>query len=176
MRDDLGGNTEDLITLRQALPAEADAQPEDREHRVRRFGRINYITGVVLGTAFMFNSLSMALISNHHAFNNPTGELFAVLSLIAITDLATALVILGGMERLHRPQRSATRQVLAQQAAIMEQLNFVVGAATVVPGRLAAIEQRLDDMTGTIRAVPDYGRGVVDGMQIRNEALGPEIP
>jgi hypothetical protein len=174
--DDLGGNTEDLLALHRVLPAETTTHPGDREHRVRRFGRVNYVTGVTLGVAFMMFSLALALVTDHGAFTDPTARLFATLSFVAIMLVATALVLLGGLERLNRPQRSATRQVLAQLAVMREQLDVVLGPALVVPGLLAAIEKRLDEMTATIAAVPDYGRGVVDGMQIRNEALGPEVP
>jgi hypothetical protein len=164
VNDNLGGNTEDLLTLRQALPTETHLPPDDHEQAFRRFGRRNYIAGISLCVLFALISLTLALVTDHHAFTSQDGRMFAVLALVAFIALAAVLTAIGAMERLNRHQRAATRRVAAEasrnrelierlEVDLRERDEYIIGLVAPTPGRLAMVEQRLSPVEAAISSL-----------------------
>jgi hypothetical protein len=178
--DDLGGNTEDLTTYQQAV----NRNSTDAEARTRRFGRRSLTAGIILIPLSYLFCLGAAVATNNN-WGTADARIFAILGIFTVTIGGLGLTLIGGIEILQRPVRERQRltslaidrnRILLERGIIdnTERFEQLFGLAVPVPGRLDAIEQRLDEMAVTIKAVPDYGRGVVDGMQVRNDSLGPE--
>ncbi|MGX6604786.1 hypothetical protein ACWKSP_22060 [Micromonosporaceae bacterium Da 78-11] len=160
--DQLGGITEDLLAQHQPHPGEQTLHPDDRENRTRRFGRRSFITGLTLACGVLINSLVIAIVGEHNTFVSPIGQLFAVLAYVAIAVTAASLIVVGGIERLGRGERSRARENRAAVAANQERLDLLIGLIGPLPGRLNAIEE-------VIAAVPAFGEGVELGATLRRQ-------
>jgi hypothetical protein len=177
-----GDSTQDL----RAGQVTGDSDADQAEKHTRRFGRRCLTAGLIIVSFTYLFALTAALLTSNN-WGNQDSQLFAVLGLITLLGGGTALILLGGIELLQRPVRARQRTGAAardRNRILLERLSYdsherfdiLMGLVGPLPGRLNEMVQRLDQMTETIKTVPDYGRGVVDGMQVRNEALGPERP
>jgi hypothetical protein len=155
------------------------------EKRIRRFGNRCLTAGILLIplTYLAFMGIELATVDNVGA---SAALVFAMLGILTLALGGTALIILGGMERLHRPVRKRQRHnskavelVLERVAELAEigEERFIVlhGLAGPVPGRLAALESEVAEMKKTCADLPAYGQGVIDGAQMRRSALGSDI-
>lgn len=170
-----GERTEDL---RKSDPAKL---PDD-ETRTRRFGhRMLWIGGVSIPIVYLF-CLTAAVLTGNKLWRGTDGPLFSVLGLMTLIAGASAAILVGGFERILRPMRdrqrddeSAHRAATDRNRILLERLILdveekyrnMLDLIAPLPGRLSAIEE-------AIVRVPDYGRGVIDGMQVRADALGQD--
>jgi hypothetical protein len=185
--DDIGGTTRDNLTAGKPLPAEQvtgepDDEPDDKpgkkpgipdlEKLNRRYGLILMIGG--LAVVFLTVTGILLFEENLRGSRPP----FVTMSvIIAFLSMGVTGIAVGLQEILQRYGRHLTRKVLAKQAeqarrlhdAMSEQaeqvrlLRELTTAMDLFRERLAAIEL-------AIAKVPDYGAGVIDGMQIRQSA------
>lgn len=165
------------------------------EQRVRRFGTVCLTAGILLIPLTFIAFMGVELATTSKA--DTTGTVFAILGVLTLALLGTALIILGGMERLHRPVRKRQRNTAkvaelarAEHADAMERLLAVLAddregmndkfdmwlkLAAPVAGRLVEIEKRLTGIEASIADLPAYGQGVIDGAQMRRSVLGSDV-
>lgn len=156
MPDDLGGNTQELHELNQPHPAEHGIGEPDLDRTARRFGDRCFRWGLSLGVgAFMAALAVAAAVGNHFLEQHPDGRLFIGLALVAAVGTATALVAVGGVERIIRPLRAMDRQQALRVDRIEKTLDAI---AEHLPenqkihnwrGFGAAARQGLAEQTGT---------------------------
>jgi len=168
-----GEETEDL---RRRTPIADNLDPPETE--VRRFGRRSLTAGLIIAPGTYVLCLVAAVLSGNKMWTETKGQLFSVLGLITLFTAAAALILIGGVERLQRPLRARQKQgvldidrnrILIERGVVdnQERFDVIMGLLAPIPGRLSAIEE-------AIVRVPDYGRGVIDGMQVRADALGQD--
>lgn len=163
MNDHTGMTTRDLCTLGQPNPIERGLSPDELEVRTQRHGRICRRTGITIIIGVFIGSLSAVILSEKRVFDEPGAQALANLSLFSILVGASIVTNSGFYERRERPMRAMMRQALRQLEKNTERLDTL----TPLPGKIAAMEHVIDK-------VPGYGRGVMDGLQVRADALGPE--
>lgn len=172
------GPTRDLMTARRPHPAEPtfdNGKPgiADREQLNRRLGLIS--TTIGLGIT-VITVITVALCRESLTRTRPPVVVMTVI--IALLGLGVVGFAVGLQEVLQRYNRTLARAAMARQgeqarllrAAVARQseqarmLREVAEAMELLRQRLAAIEQ-------VIAKLPDYGAGVIDGMQIRQSAV-----
>ena len=181
--DDQGGRTGDLLSLRHPHPAEQ--QPavsiSTTEASIRRYGHVLTGVGLALTVIPLFASLTVAALDPQAV--DDEGRVGRVVSIFLFTMLSVGVGMLtvAGLERLTRYNRTLSRQIIGNQGDIRadiedlrSSMQYNIGLVAAVPGRLDAVQRELDEVKERIKHVPDYGRGVIDGMQVRADALGPD--
>lgn len=170
MTDDLGGNTEDLLTLRQSHPAEPDTDKPtvaDAEAANRRMGRMFGAIGTTLVIAPALAVL-LVLVLCRDSLELDTVNRFLVLVLyVTCTMLGTTFIALFFAERLQRYPRAQIRQLLLREDERDRQLDRLIEVARVGSVKMEALET-------AVQAVPAYGEGVITGIQLRQSVIGPE--
>ena len=137
---DIGGTTHDLRELGKPHPAEAGIDESDREASMQRIGTRYMRSGLTIAAGSYILSLAIAfVVAGKPAIEDHTAaRLFLVLSLVAVIGVATVLIALGGVERLGRHDRAATRQGLLELADTNERLRNIEGS-------LAAFAEQLPE-------------------------------
>lgn len=164
--DDLGGDSRDLRTRGIPDPAEAALNPADRETRIQRTDRRTLIGGVTIIVGALIGSLSLAIATDGPTFHNPVSQMYGVLTLITIVATGGILIAVGATGRRQRLERAMMRELMRKLQANADRLEVVMGIVAAIPGRLDAVEQALGD-------VPNYGKGIIDGVQMRADVLHP---
>jgi hypothetical protein len=146
------------------MEADHDEQ-ETRDHareenNVRRFGTICLIAGILLIPLTYLAFMSVEVVTANDAADSDD-LVFAFLGILTLALGGTALIILGGMERLHRPVRKRQRynstavndlRVLIGASAedSYDRFDVWLGIAAAIPGRLEAIEEALAAVAETL--------------------------
>ncbi len=158
--NDISGRTEDLLALHQPHPAEQAIPIDEREDHTRHFGKVCLGGGLTIGILNIVGSLSATIATESRLVpKTPAGAMLSTVAFVAITAIAAALIVIGGIERLNRPHRSAVRQALAGCSRVEDRLRLVAEQVAPLPGRLAAIERVIDK-------VPQYPEAVLDGIDL----------
>jgi hypothetical protein len=174
VNDHTGGTTRDILALGEPHPAEHGHAPDEREDTTRRFGRRCFITGLSVITAAVFGAFALVIATEGPTLINPVAEMFGILTLITLIAAGVSLIVVGGVERLQRAQRASSRRTLGEARRANERLDVFVGTVSALPGRVEALTREVRCMQDALARVPDYGRGVIDGVQVRADALGPD--
>jgi hypothetical protein len=165
---DVGQSTEDLLSLREPHPAEpATTKPHiaDRERLNRRYGLICLISGLA---TIVLTVIVVTLCREGLTHNRPPFVTMTVI--MAILGAGFVGLNAGLLEVLTRYNRTMSRQVLAGQVQVTSILSGQAKAIDDLRTRVAGLKDdhaRIDDV---ISKLPDYGAGVIDGMQIRQSA------
>lgn len=181
-------STHDLTTLHQPHPAEHGLPPADTEEAIERFSRRALIAGCTLPVFTFGAALTAAILSDISLFTSPAGQLFAVLSVVALISLATGLLVIAGLERIARQQRTLVRRAVTRvqvNADIADGNRKAIGRLDYrIANLITAVEQGSADLNAVkdelvqvrekFAAVPDYGKGVIDGATMRANALGSD--
>jgi len=156
MPDDLGGDTQELYDLNLPHPAERGIPEPDLDRAARKFGDRCFRWGLCLGGgAFMAALAVAAAVGDHFLEQHPDGRLFIGLGIVAAVGTATALVAVGGFDRIIRPLRAMDRQQALRVDRIEEAIDRI---AEHLPenqkihnwrGFGAAARQGLAEQTGT---------------------------
>ena len=171
MDRELGNPTDELLALGRPHPVEANIHPVDRERPTRRFGRYNYLIGLAVAVTAVIGALTAAVLTEKRLFVSGNGELFAMLTFVGLMILGGALVTVGGVERNMRHHRAAVRQALLGNSHVGEQVDRLMEAVAPLCERLAALEQKMEEVGQKVSERPSYGDGVIDGIQMRTDAL-----
>lgn len=166
MNNDLGGDSRDLRALGIPEPAEMHLQTRDRETRIRRTDRWALISGVTIIVGALLGSTGLAVATDGPTFHNPIAQMYGILTLVTLVAAGAILIAIGATGRRQRLERAMMRELMRKTQGNVERLDVVMGIVAAIPGRLDAVEQALDD-------VPNYGKGVIEGVQMRQEALHP---
>jgi hypothetical protein len=175
---------EDTQNLRPRPAIDSDA--DKAEIRTQQVGRRMLIAGIV-GIPMPFLFCLGAAVATDNNWGNPGAQLFAVLGVVVLALSFLGLLLAGAAEHRQRPLRTRQREnagavdrnrILIERMALdhSERLDHIMGLIAPLPGRLNDVDQRLDEMAAAIKAVPDYGRGVEDGVRASIDALGPDRP
>ncbi|WP_433730760.1 hypothetical protein ACQP2Y_20945 [Actinoplanes sp. CA-051413] len=167
MKDTLGANTRDILALGHQHPAEHQLTDDERETRTRKFGHRCFFAGAGIDIAAVVGSLFLTLSTEGPTVVNPTAQMFGVFTLIALIVSGASLVVVSGVERLQRPQRTMARLVLAETRRAHQRLDTLIAT-------LGAIPDRMDTLEKAIEKVPGYTEGVIHGVQLRTDALGSD--
>lgn len=174
MNDDTGGTTGDILALGLPHPAERNLPADDRETRMRRFGRRALFAGITIHVVTILGALTISISTEGPTLTNPVAQMFGTFVIVVLMAAGAVLVALGGAERLQRPQRAMLRHTLTEARRANERLDVFVGTVAALPGRVEALTREVRTMQDALARVPDYGRGVIDGVQVRADALGPD--
>ncbi|HEY6117702.1 MAG TPA: hypothetical protein VI172_17240 [Candidatus Dormibacteraeota bacterium] len=164
--DDIGGTSRDLRTLGLPDPAEAHLKPGDTEDDTRTRGRRSLVIGCTLAGTGLIGSLIAAVIGGYSPSISPNVRLFVTLAVIAMSCAGTGFIVDGLTERRDRVARATAREQIRMIADNTARIDVIMGLVGAIPARLDAMEKTLKD-------VPDYGKGVIDGVQMRAEAAHP---
>lgn len=227
MRQEPGTRTEDIATIHAEPPDVSAGQ------RPQRFGRRNYVAGIILFAFNILSALVFAMLTEGKAFTSTYGVLLATISHIAVIGLSASLIIVGAQQARHEVTRAdiarnrrrldqladevhelgdalhrrgeqlgpiveAIPESLAATALQLEKLTGglhdldvsvrdqfsatqpVVDIATGLPERIDEMERavherfnKLDDLIARIERIM-YGNGVLDGILLRREVVGPD--
>lgn len=178
---DLGGTTQDLHDLGIDHPAEKHLPDHDREHRIQSRGTHCRRWGAGLLAATTIGALACAYRAGDSFWDDHSARTLTGIAFILGGLTGAALLTVGLLEEMMRPMRTISRAAMARANANAElgggnrdavQLNNRLIAELLVT--VAAVEKRLAALETAIEAVPDYGKGVIDGATMRANALGGE--
>lgn len=169
--DTIGGTTRDLITLHQPHPTEHPTTDtiEAREHLNRRYGIRAGISGatLILGTL-----LAVALMPENVVHATPI--LVAHTLIACCVAVGAVFVVAWAVERLTRYNRTLTRQTLAELHANRRQVADLTAALTTLTATVGGFDGRFTALEHKIKELPDYGQGVIDGVQMRQDVTTPD--
>jgi hypothetical protein len=178
---EVGETTRDMRTRGQLNPAERDLDPHIRETAVQTTGLRHRRAGLAILLGAPATGLAAAYLAEGQVFHQQNAQIFAFLALVATIAIGVTYLASGLSESRGRHGRALHRQILAEQqkfrvehAEDRERLDLVIGLVSALPGRLDALAGRLDALERAIDKVPAYGDGVIHGMTLRNDAMGPE--
>lgn len=168
MLDEPGATTQDILALGQEHPAEKTLQPDDRENRTQRRGNRYFRSGLTVLVCAPIAALLLALATDGPTFVNLVSACFGLLSLIALITLGAVLTMLGGTERLHRPQRAMSRQALLFGTAAADRMDDMAHAIDLIAKHLPEDQQ--------IREWRGFSAAVREGLTERTGTEGPPAP
>lgn len=148
------------ITTTEELRA-ADRAAERLSRRCFRAGWAILAVGVV-------GILTGWIVAGEHIETDPSARLLVSLSLLTLVGLGAALIVVGAVGCIYTPTRALVWHLNEQVQVNQQRITELVAILGEVPGKIAELEK-------AIESVPAYGEGVVDGIQMRTGALGPEI-
>ncbi|GAA0583208.1 hypothetical protein GCM10010172_80330 [Paractinoplanes ferrugineus] len=171
-----GTETQDLRALTHTIDETSD-NIGHTEKQTRRRGQRCFWSGLGIIFATFLLCLATAIISEQNVYHSRAGQLFGVLAIIPLMLAGLALVIVGGLEHRHRPERAASRGTFAatqRNSLLLERLRVdhderyqtLFGLTAPVPGRLAELTERVAALETTVEKVPDYGQAVLDGVEL----------
>lgn len=164
LTDDLGSNTEDLNDLGHPHPsALSESGVESAVQKTgRRFG------GIGLSLTFgPIVSLLVHLVVNRASMADDVNMVLAICAFIVFETAGIMFIGLFFVERIQRYPRAMLRQVMKLDQARADQVDQLIATAQLGAQKMAAVEK-------AIEAVPGYGEGVIHGVQMRADALGPD--
>jgi len=171
---DRGDHTEDL---RRHATIRAD--PDTLEARTRRWGRIGVIVGLTLCVATVVESLGMAAATENGLFQSEAGRLFGSIAFFAQLMVGGFILGNGYNEMRDRPNRERHRrmQLLVERLTVDngERFQEMAGMVMALPHAIKELTERIDALEQGIADIPNYGRGVIDGVQMRQEVFGDEV-
>lgn len=173
MIEELGGNADDLIALRQRQPGEpTGTKPAiaNDEHRVRRYGTTCLIIGAL---ALALTVISVFLIED--LVDTWQSRLGVVAVVIAFCNTGAAFLGVGLAAIISRYQRALLRNAvdgMRKRGAMVEHVTEVVERINTT---MAQVDARLAALEGAVERVPGYGEGVIDGAILRR-SVDPDSP
>jgi hypothetical protein len=126
------------------------------EHDTRREGRTMLAAGLTLAGLTVVTALTCRFIAH---------ELFPYEITNLLYFVAAVFTVCGLYERADRRRRAGIRYAIEAQ-----EKNIAVNQQH--GDTLVKVLDRLDAMERTVAALPDYGQGVIDGVQMRQSAVG----
>jgi hypothetical protein len=172
-----GQQTEDLHQHTRTPPPGRD------ETRDRRYSRRALTAGITLGATTYVASLIAAVASDQGMFASRPAQLFGILGLVLLSNLAGALVVLGGTVvqlrsvnvRIDAAAVEAAR--LRQQVASgaednRERFDVLMGLLGPVAGRLDQVAESVGKLEHAVAATPGYATGVEHGLKLRKDLIG----
>lgn len=167
MDNSLGGGTQDLLALQRDHPAERDIPEDAREAATQAWGKRSLRIGCYLTAGSFFGALISAVLTENQIFHTRAGAIFGILAFLAVAIVGAAFIAAGNAERMHRPMRALSRQILLEGQARDEQIGLLVDMVSQIPHRLAAIEE-------VVAKVPGYTEGVMEGAELAKAVFGEE--
>jgi len=177
---ELPGDTRDLTDIGAPHPAERALPAREVETAIRHRGTQWIISGASLIVADIIAVLTTAVLIDHL---DPVIALLICVGAMLPLTAGGALLTAGTIEWTQRPTRTLIRAAMARAEingdtadGTRELVNQLIVAVESTrerdDDRHRQLEDRLDRIDKAIAGLPDYGRGVIDGVQMRAEALG----
>lgn len=185
-----GTRTEDIARIAARRSVNTDRQ--------RRAGWSLVIAGTTICIGAFGAAQVAAVITRNDLFGNDVGHLYAVLALIALIALGTSLISAGvaklvtarvtsGIATLHIHHERTHRRLGQMAAEIHDLAGQHRSSVDALSARLQdkaqtlgpvieGLPERLERIEKALADVPHYGQGVIDGAQMRANALGEEHP
>lgn len=166
---ELQGDTRDLTDIGARHPAERALPASEVETAIRRRGAQWIITGASLIVADIIGVLTTAILVDHL---DPVIALLICVGAMLPLTAGGALLTAGTIEWTQRPTRTLIRAAMARAETNGDTAEGTRALVDDLIARLRQLEDHLDRIDKAIADLPDYGRGVIDGVQMRSEVLG----
>lgn len=170
----VGHTTRDVLALGHPHPAEATLPAKEHEAVIRRLGTWWTISGAAVLVLAVIAALAVALADRHSFLTSPTGALFTHLAGMLLAAIGTSLFVAGLMERIQQPQRTLIRHAMTRALANADVLEELSETMQRVSDAMVALSVGMAKLEEVVASLPDYGQGVIDGAQMRTNALYSE--
>jgi hypothetical protein len=162
------------------------------EKHTRRFGRRCFIAGLATLIAWNVAALVAAIVTENRLWTDQNAQLFGVLGYVLGCCTGAILTLVGAWERILRPVRERQAYLAGEQGRLNatlqrvshdseQRVEMVMGTIGALPHRMLELTEnyaravdRLDLIEKAVQEIPDYSRGVKDGLQLRRGYIDPD--